>query len=143
MEEDRRPDIRQRLEHGVALFRSRGASMENKRSAILVVAGILEERRPLIRAELGKPDEGDLFKIANGYSLRHCRAGERNDFDPAFMDWIFWWYLATVELTTRIIERQERDSVQWGTLSGILRFLGGRAWSSGRLGLVPKVDCRT
>jgi N-methylhydantoinase B/oxoprolinase/acetone carboxylase alpha subunit len=32
---------------------------------------------------------------------------------------------------------------EWKTLSGILRFLGGRAWSSGRLGLVPKVDCRT
>jgi hypothetical protein len=103
-------DVRQRIDHGVALFRSRGASVENKRSAILALVGILEERRHLIRTEIGRPDEGDLFKIANGYSLRHRRAGERNDYDPAFMDWIFWWYLATVELTTRILERQARDA---------------------------------
>lgn len=30
--------------------------------------------------------------------------------DPAFLDWIFWWYLGTVELTDRIINRQENKS---------------------------------
>ena len=24
----------------------------------------------------------------------------------AFLDWVFWWYLATIELTDRILARQ-------------------------------------
>jgi hypothetical protein len=27
--------------------------------------------------------------------------------DPAFLEWIFWWYLATIELTDQIIARQD------------------------------------
>ncbi len=26
-------------------------------------------------------------------------------YDEAFLDWIFWWYLGTVELTNRLINR--------------------------------------
>lgn len=32
--------------------------------------------------------------------------------DPAFRDWVFWWYLATIELTDQLIERQStREAV--------------------------------
>ena len=68
----------------------------------------LEERRQLIKAELGSADEGALFQIANKFAIRHQRAGQQADYDPAFLDWIFWWYLATVELTERIISRAGR-----------------------------------
>lgn len=95
--------VQERIEHAIALFRSRSTSSESKRSAIVALAGILEERRQLIRDELGKPDEGALFEIANRYALRHRRADQRGDYDPVFLDWIFWWFLATVELTNRLI----------------------------------------
>ncbi|WP_380280484.1 hypothetical protein [Kitasatospora purpeofusca] len=100
------PDIKQRTTHAIALYRGRGASIEEKRSAIIVLAGVLEERRDLIRAELGKPDDGALFQIANRFEIRHRDASQQEDYDPAFLDWIFWWYLATVELTTTIALRQ-------------------------------------
>jgi hypothetical protein len=64
---------------------------------------LLEERRALIKDDLGGKDEGALFQIANGFDLRHRRAGQRGEYDEAFLDWIFWWYLATVELTNRLI----------------------------------------
>ncbi|MFF7192841.1 hypothetical protein ACFZAM_03915 [Streptomyces sp. NPDC008079] len=101
------PDIKQRTEHAIALYRSRGAATEEKRSAIIVLAGILEERRELIRTELGKPDDGALFMIANKFEIRHRDASQQDDYDPAFLDWIFWWYLATVELTTTLSQRKE------------------------------------
>lgn len=97
------PGIKERVEHAIALFRNRSTSPENKRSAIVTLAGVLEERRQLIRDDIGKPDEGALFQIANQYDLRHRRADQRGDYDAAFLDWIFWWYLATVELTNRLI----------------------------------------
>ncbi|MGW2214132.1 hypothetical protein ACWCSD_04020 [Nonomuraea sp. NPDC001684] len=101
------PDITHRVEHAIALFRSRSTSLESKRSAIVTLAGILEERRQLIRDGIGKPDDGALFEIANRFALRHRRADQFGDYDPAFLDWIFWWYLATVELTSRLIVARE------------------------------------
>lgn len=32
---------------------------------------------------------------------------QQGDYDPAFLDWIFWWYLAAIELTDRILARQD------------------------------------
>ncbi|GAA3832768.1 hypothetical protein GCM10022226_62570 [Sphaerisporangium flaviroseum] len=100
------PGIKERVDHAIALFRNRSASPESKRSAIVTLAGVLEERRQLIRDNLGKPDEGSLFEIANRYDLRHRRTDQLGDYDPVFLDWIFWWYLATVELTSRLIARE-------------------------------------
>ncbi|MFD9505009.1 hypothetical protein [Streptomyces sp. NPDC060035] len=90
------------VDHAIALFRRRDTSIENKRSAIVALARVLEERRALIKEHLGK-DEGALFEIANRYDLRHRNAGQHGDYDDAFLDWIFWWYLATIELTNRLI----------------------------------------
>ncbi|MET7714833.1 hypothetical protein [Streptomyces sp. NPDC005407] len=101
--DDSPPDITVRIRHAIALFRARDTSTEGKRSAIVTLAGILEERRALIKERIGKPDEGALFEIANRYDLRHRRADQRGDYDELFLDWIYWWYLATVELTNRLI----------------------------------------
>lgn len=99
---DSAPGVLGDVDHAIALFRRRDTSTENKRSAIVALARVLEERRALIKEHLGK-DEGALFEIANRYDLRHRNAGQHGDYDDAFLDWIFWWYLATVELTNRLI----------------------------------------
>jgi hypothetical protein len=105
------PGIKDRVDHAIALFRNRSASPESKRSAIVTLAGILEQHRQLLRDNIGKPDEGALFEIANRYDLRHRKADQRGDYDAAFLDWIFWWYLATVELTSRMLAgRKDRPS---------------------------------
>lgn len=105
------PDTVTRVQHAIALFRKRDATAEDKRSALVALAGILEERRQLVKAELGSADEGALFHIANKFAIRHQNKDQQGDYDPAFQDWIFWWYLATVELTDRVIRRQENKSV--------------------------------
>ncbi|MFJ6012447.1 hypothetical protein [Streptomyces sp. NPDC092952] len=104
---DSPPAITDRVRHAIALFRARDASLESKRSAIVAAVGILEERRTLIREDLGKPHDGALFEIANRFDLRHRRADQLADYNDAFLDWIFWWYLATVELTNKLIEAAE------------------------------------
>ncbi len=124
-----RPGTAGQVAHAVALFRSRTAGAEYKRSAILTLAGVLEERRQLIKAELGTADEGALFQIANKFAIRHQRAGQQTDYDPAFLDWIFWWYLATVELTDRIISRQEGSSAWEPAPTAPTRF-SQDPWSS-------------
>ena len=96
-------DVAGRVRHAVALYRGRESSIESKRSAILALVGILEERRALITQQLGKSDGGALFQIANQFNLRHHRSDQLSDYSEAFLDWIFWWYLATVELSNGLL----------------------------------------
>jgi hypothetical protein len=67
------------------------------------------------------PDQGPIeqlaaaglhpsLHIANKFAIRHRNKDEQGNYDPAFLNWIFWWYLGTVELTDRIIRRQENKS---------------------------------
>ena len=100
------PGDRQAVRHAIALFRNRAADRENKRSAILTLVALLEERRSLIKTELMSQDEGALFQIANEFAIRHRRADQHGDYPDAFLEWIFWCYLATVELTDRIVASQ-------------------------------------
>lgn len=100
------PATADRVTHAISLYRRRGADEHAKRSAVLTLAGVLEERRELIRSDIGRKDEGALFSIANEFAIRHQRRGQQGDYDPAFLDWMFWWYLATVELTDRLLARQ-------------------------------------
>lgn len=94
------------VQHAVALFRRRGASVEEKRSACVALAGVLESRRALIRENLLRRDEGALFQIANEFNIRHRAESQKAEYDPVFLDWIFWWYLGTIELTERVLARQ-------------------------------------
>jgi hypothetical protein len=96
------PGDRDAVRHAVALWRDRAANRDMKRSAVLALHRVLEDRRSLIKAELMSKDEGALFQIANEFDLRHSGARQRTDYEDAYLDWIFWWYLATVELTDRI-----------------------------------------
>jgi hypothetical protein len=84
------PSTADRIRHAIALFRSRSATTEHKRSAIIALAGILEEERSVLKAELFTGDEGALFQIANQFGIRHQNASQRVDYDPAFLDWVFW-----------------------------------------------------
>jgi hypothetical protein len=81
--------------HAIALVRGRDATDHDKRSAIVAPANVLEDRRQLLKSSLFTEDESALFHIANRFDLRH-----RN---------VFWWYLATIELTDRILARDSAD----------------------------------
>lgn len=101
---------RSEVEHAVALFRARGATREDKRSAVVALARVLEHRRALLKDKLPRKDEGALFQIANEFDLRHRRPGQQGDYGEAFLNWVFWWYLGTVELTDRLRAEQDQAS---------------------------------
>jgi hypothetical protein len=97
------------VRHAIALFR--GLRCRRARQA-------LGDRHPRRRArgppraaqaELLRKDEGALFQIANEFGVHHNRAGQKGDFDPVFLDWVFWLYLATIELTDRLLARPDQE----------------------------------
>lgn len=95
-----------RIQNAIAQFRARDVTPDSKRSACINLAAILEDRRSLLKEELFRKDEGALFQIANEFAVRHHSEKQKDDYDPAFLDWIFWWYLATIDLTNKIIARE-------------------------------------
>lgn len=98
-------DTRGQIQHAIAMYRGRTATQHDKRSAVITLAGVLEARRSEVKEQLLKKDERALFQIANEFSIRHQGDSQRDDYDPAFVDWIFWWYLATIELTDQLRSR--------------------------------------
>jgi len=97
------------LQHAIEQFRRRGASETEKRSAIVALAGVLEERRDSVKASLLTKDEAALFEIANKFNLRHRKASQQVDYDTElYFQWIFYWYVSTIRLTDRILEHQAK-----------------------------------
>lgn len=94
------------VEHAIDLFRSRRASTEEKRSACIALAGVLESHRGEFEANHLSEDDSALFVIANKFAIRHQNKQQRSDYDEAFLDFIFWWYLAYVELLAKLRSRK-------------------------------------
>ncbi|MFC1432730.1 hypothetical protein ACEZDB_18975 [Streptacidiphilus sp. N1-3] len=95
------------LQHALAQFRARGATQMDKRQAVIALAGILERRRALVKDQLLSKDEGALFQIANQFGIRHQDAKQQTKYDAGlYLDWIFYWYTATIDLTNRIVAGQ-------------------------------------
>jgi len=95
------------VRHAVALFRQRSADRNQKRSAVAALALVLEERRHNVLVDaLAKSDRGALFDIANNFHIRHQDAKQKRDYDDYYLDWIFWLYLATIELSNKVIDDQ-------------------------------------
>ncbi len=104
------PDDRGRINHAVDLFRKRGATIEERRTAVRNLADVLEHHRSLIKKELLSKDEGALFQIANEFGIRHHNPKQRTDYDEAvFLEWYFWWYLATLQLIYRLHSRRRPE----------------------------------
>ncbi len=102
-----------RVDHAIALIRKREATVEDKRSACAALSNVLEDRRrTVLEDQLVKDDEGPLFHIANKFAIRHHRDDQMYGYDEAFLDWIFWWYLATVELSNRLIAREVEQATE-------------------------------
>ncbi|MDH6709156.1 hypothetical protein P3T27_005902 [Kitasatospora sp. MAA19] len=95
------------LEHALAQFRARGASEMDRRQAVIALAGILERRRGLVKEQLLSKDEGALFQIANQFGIRHQDAKQQKEYNSElYLEWIFYWYVATINLTNRIVAAQ-------------------------------------
>lgn len=97
----------QELAHALDQFRRRGATVLDRRQAVITLAGILERRRAQLKQDLLRKDEGVLFQLANEFGIRHQKADQRTDYDPKrYLEWIFYWYLATINLTNQIVADQ-------------------------------------
>ena len=99
------------VEHAVRVYLVRGATIEDKRSAVKQLADALEHLRPQIKEELLSNDERDLFRIANQFAIRHNKPDQRRDYDKGpWLDWMFHVFLATVRIVLAVRDSPAREA---------------------------------
>ena len=113
--QSRTPSSRE-VSHAIEKFRSRHTTREEQQSAVRDLAAVLEGYRPLLKSTLTKKDESALFEIANKFNIRHRGASQYTDYGSEFLEWVFYWYLATVQLCEKLetaasfSRRERRDA---------------------------------
>jgi hypothetical protein len=82
-----------------------------------MLVDILESLRPKLKNVISTKDEDDLFNIANNFGIRHKNERQKIDYDPLWLSWMFYYYLATIHFVTRRLERAGHPAVQASTMS--------------------------
>lgn len=90
----------EKVAHAIRTFHLGRATREERKQAVRSLFDILEFHRATVKALLSK-DEGELFNIANNFSIRHHRATEKDEYDEAWLTWMFYVNLSTVHLVLR------------------------------------------
>jgi len=88
---------RAKVANAVRTFHLGRSTREERKQAVRVLADVLEFHRAAVKTHLSK-DESDLFNIANNFALRHHNSQQRDDYDDAWLTWLFYIYLSTVHL---------------------------------------------
>ncbi len=90
-------------------FLEYGATLDDKKQALLLLAGALEYyRRSDMKTLLNSKDEGDLFNILNTYQLRHNRPDQKTNYDKEiYYPWMFYMFLSTFDAFAKLKERQK------------------------------------
>lgn len=93
----------------IRLYRSRSATINQQRAAVVELANILERHRARLKdVEFRSGDAWDLFHIFNRFGLRHRDNGQQIDYDDAYLDWLYWTTLAAIHLVKSMPERESR-----------------------------------
>lgn len=104
----KRDDIRQKMNLAIKKYRESRSNLDERRIAIRELADILETLRVDAQQYLSNKDEGDLFNIANNFSIRHSNESQKKNYDKdIWYSWMFYFYIATIHVLLRIKERAE------------------------------------
>lgn len=99
--------ITSRIDAAVTRFRTRGASIDDRRHAVRDLADVLEALRPDIRESMLSADEKAIFNVANSFAIRHNNRQQKGDYDRVtWLRWAFYVYLATIHAVLRVRQRQ-------------------------------------
>jgi hypothetical protein len=101
--------ITKRVDDAIELFRSRNATVADRRRAVRELADVLEPLRQTIKEEALPKDESEMFRLANGFAIRHNNREQKSQYDDiVWLRWAFYVYLATIHATVRLQARQHQ-----------------------------------
>lgn len=107
------PDnIKSRISKAVNKFRKYGSTLDERYEAVRALADCLEFLRTDLQNVITQKDDGDLFQIANNFGIRHHNDKQKTNYDRAiWLNWMFYFYLATIHAGLRFITRTKKDVI--------------------------------
>ncbi|RZK27268.1 MAG: hypothetical protein EOO43_00155 [Flavobacterium sp.] len=104
-------NINSKLALAITKFRRHKSTLEDRRNVLRDLADVMEYLRPKLKDTLMSNDEKDIFNIANNFGIRHHNASQKVKYDKAiWYSWIFYYYLATIHASLRLIEKQASNN---------------------------------
>lgn len=83
----------------------------DRRHAVRELADVLEPLRDSIKSEMLPKDEREIFRLANGFAIRHNNREQIQLYDDSiWLSWAFYVYLATIHSVLRVAAREEQRS---------------------------------
>jgi len=99
-------EIDKKIEDAIKKFRHHNASNDQKKDAVRELADVLECLKPKMNKMHIKPDEKEIFNIANNFGIRHFNKNQKTEYDNSiFLTWIFSCFLSTIYLIIRLGNR--------------------------------------
>jgi hypothetical protein len=99
--------VSDKVQTSVDRFRRYGSTVEDRHGAVRDLADVLEFLRAKIKTVLLKPDEADLFTLANKFGIRHFNESQKREYDRSiWLSWMFYHYLATIHAVHHLMQRQ-------------------------------------
>jgi hypothetical protein len=96
------------LRHAIEQYRRRGATEQDKRSALKHLADVLEPLRDQIDEYLLPADERALFHLANKFYVRHNDRLQQRHYDgEIWLNWMFYVYVATARALIAVMDRDK------------------------------------
>lgn len=97
--------------HAIALYRTRGATREDKKVAVVELGGFIEQHREVLINSVTKATADPFFELLNKFALRHRNASQVDGYPDEVLDWAFHWALATVRLVQVLISTTSPDEM--------------------------------
>ena len=76
-----------------------------KDDALKDLAGVLEflKEKGELKKVITNKDTEVLSKIANNFDIRHHDENHKGNYDKSMKDWIFYYYLNTIQMVLKLI----------------------------------------
>jgi hypothetical protein len=102
-------NVENRIQVAVHKFRQRASGPGERRDAVRDLADVLEYLRPKLKQVINSKDEADLFNLLNNFGVRHHNQQQKTGYDEEiWLNWMFYFYLATIHAALRLMKRREK-----------------------------------
>lgn len=101
-----------RVKYAILKFSRYNSSVEDKKDAVRTLGDVLEFFGKF-GIKLNNKDDSDLFKIINGFDIRHHDRKQQSGYDKdIWYDWMFYTFLASIHVLMKLNKRQFNQEAQ-------------------------------
>ena len=95
-------NIDSRVKYAISKFSRYNSSVEEKKDAVRTLGDVLEYLGKF-GIKLDNKDDSDLFKIINGFDIRHHNREQQNSYDKdVWYDWMFYTFYASIRVLLKL-----------------------------------------